>query len=225
MRIDDVTVVAATWLEARAVRAAIPEARLVVAGPGLSRLREPLAGAVVTCGVAGGLRPGLATGSVVVPAAVRRPDGGTLTCDPPLAAALAAAARALGLPVETGALVTSRELVTGGARRRWCDAGCVAADMETGLVLADRVATVRVVLDTPDRELAAAWTRPGRALRSPAAWRELPWLAREGPRCARLAAAVLAAALRGLDPHPNPPLREQKGRADAGRRNGLCPSE
>ncbi|HKF77579.1 MAG TPA: hypothetical protein VKF59_15675, partial [Candidatus Dormibacteraeota bacterium] len=70
-------------------------------------------------------------------------------------------------------------------------------DMETGLVEGVPVATVRVVLDTPDRELSPAWARPWTALWQPRAWTELPWLAREGPRCARLAAAVLAAALEG----------------------------
>src|SRR2546429_5554522 len=88
--------------------------------------------------------------------------------------------------------------------------------METGLVLADRVATVRVVLDTPDRELAAAWTRPGRALRSPAAWRELPWLAREGPPCARPAAAGPAAPRRPPDPPPQPPPARTEGPSTRG---------
>ena len=33
-----------------------------------------------------------------------------------------------------------------------------------------------------------------------AAWSQVPWLAAEGPRCARLAAEVLAAALSGAGP-------------------------
>jgi hypothetical protein len=72
--------------------------------------------------------------------------------------------------------------------------------METGLLGADRVASVRVVLDTPDRELDPAWGRPLTALWHPAAWLQLPWLAAEGPRCARLAAQVLAAALSAAGP-------------------------
>ena len=88
----------------------------------------------------------------------------------------------------------------GAERRRWAVRGAVAADMETGLLDAARLATVRVVLDTPDRELGAAWLRPATALLPPAAWRQLPWLAREAPRCARLAAAVLAEMVRPAAP-------------------------
>jgi hypothetical protein len=50
------------------------------------------------------------------------------------------------------------------------------------------------VLDTPERELDSAWTRPLTVLWRPAAWPQLPWLLVEAPRCARLAADVLAEA-------------------------------
>jgi hypothetical protein len=205
-----VTIVAATRLEARAVRRAVGAARVVRAGVALSRLRAPLEGAVVTCGLAGALRPGLGTGTVVVPWSVLRADGSVLACDPELAAALASAALSLGLPLEQAPLASGDELIVGEARWRWARRGCAAADMETGLLTAERVAAVRVVLDTPERELAAAWRRPTQALLSPAAWRELPWLAREAPRCARLAAGVLAAALAPLHSEhslPAPPRR------------------
>jgi hypothetical protein len=198
-----VTVVAATRLEARAVRRALhrvlhrvlADARVLRAGVALSRLRAPLEGAVVTCGLAGAVRPGVPAGTVLVPSSVLRADGSLLACDPELTAVLASAALSLGLPLEQAPLASGAELIVGEARRRWADRGCAAADMETGLLTAERVAAVRVVLDTPERELAAAWRRPMRALLSPAAWRELPWLAGEAPRCARRAAAVLAAAL------------------------------
>jgi hypothetical protein len=197
MDTSSVTIVAATRLEARAVRRAVGAACVVRGGVALSRLRVPLAGAVITCGLAGAVRPGLATGTVVVPSSVLRADGSVLACDPELTAALASAALSLDLPLEQAPLASGDELIVDEARRRWADRGCAAADMETGLLTAERVAVVRVVLDTPERELSAAWRHPGRALLSPAAWRELPWLAREAPRCAARAAAVLAAFRRG----------------------------
>jgi len=197
---EALTIVAATGLEARAVRRALPGVRVVRTGVGLSRLAGRraaggLGGAVVVCGLAGSLRAGLGTGTVLVPERLRGPGDGERVCDPALAAALVAGARRLGLEPERGPLATTPALVVGPARQAWAARGCVAADMESGLLEAERLAVVRVVLDTPERELSTAWLRPAAALLQPAAWRELPWLARQGPRCARLAAAVLAAAL------------------------------
>lgn len=193
------TVVAATRLEARAVHRAVAGARIVEAGVGLDRLHAPLAGdAVVTCGLAGALRSGLATGSVVVPDRVLRPNGDWLECDPGLVQILAAAARRLGIEPERGPLATSPAIVRGPAREGWARRGCVAVDMETGLLTAPRVAAVRVILDTPDREISEVWRHPALALLHPAAWGEAVWLYREAPRCAARAAAVLAAAVRSL---------------------------
>jgi hypothetical protein len=197
---DRPLVVAATRLEARAVERALQGGRVVRSGVSLSGLPDggrSLTGPVVTCGVAGGLRSGLATGAVLVPRRVLRPDGTVLDCDPSLVAALAAAARRLGQDPELGMMATTPALVLGAERRAWAERGCVGADMETGLLHAERVASVRVVLDTPERELDRAWARPVTVLWHPAAWSQLRWLASEGPRCAELAAAVLAAALGG----------------------------
>jgi len=95
-------------------------------------------------------------------------------------------------------MLTSLTLITGAERTVWAGRGCLAADMETGLLEVERVASVRVVLDTPERELSAAWQHRVRAIWVPRAWAELPWLLREGPRCARLAAEVLALAFPAL---------------------------
>jgi hypothetical protein len=149
----------------------------------------------VTCGISGSLRSDIETGTVHIPERVLRPDGTWLTCDEDLTAALIAAATRLGLTPLTEPLLTSATLVTGPERRRWADEGCAGVDMETGRVEAARLAAVRVVLDTPDRELSPEWRQPLRALLRPACWAELPWLATEGPRCAHLAAAVLAEML------------------------------
>lgn len=194
-----ITVVAATRLEARAIRRAVAGARVVEAGVALGRLRAPVAGdAVVTCGLAGALRPALPTGSVIVPDRVLRPGGEWLGCDPVLVEVLVAAARRLGMEPERGPLATSPELVRGSAREQWARRGCVAVDMETGLLTTPRVAAVRVILDTPDREISEAWRHPALALLRPAAWGEAVWLRREAPRCAALAAAVLAEAVRSM---------------------------
>lgn len=192
-------VVTATRLEARAVRRALPGARLVRAGVSLSRLRGPLVGPVVTCGLAGALRPEVPTGTVLVPECVIRPDGAELRCDPRLVEALVAAVLRLGLEPVQGPMLTSKTLVTGAQREEWAERGCVAADMETGLLQEGRVASVRVVLDTPERELPAVWLHPVQAIWQPRAWAALPWLLREAPRCARLAADVVALAF-PLDP-------------------------
>jgi 4-hydroxy-3-methylbut-2-enyl diphosphate reductase len=192
------TVLAATRIEARAVRRALPGARVVRVGVALSRpATDALDGPIVTCGLAGSLRSDVPTGTVLIPSVVLRPGGGTLVCDSALVAALTAGARRLGLTPDCRPLVTSRTLVVGRERQAWAERGCAAADMETGLLHAARLATVRVALDTPERELSGAWQRPATALWRPRAWTELAWLAREGPRCARLAAEVLAAALSG----------------------------
>lgn len=194
------TILAATGLEARAVRRTLPWARVVRTGMALSRLPAgdgSLAGPVVACGLAGSLRADLPTGTVLVPRRVLRPGGRWLECDPELVESLAAAARRLGHEPRLDPMATAETLLTGAARRPWAERGCVGVDMETGLLQVERVATVRVVLDTPERELHPAWRRPLTALWQPAAWAQLPWLALEARRCARLAAGVLAAALSG----------------------------
>jgi hypothetical protein len=192
-----VTVLTATRLETRAARRAAPGARIVEAGIALRRLAQrDFTGAVITCGLAGAVRSGLPTGSVVIPSMVLRPDGRWLACDDALADALAAAARRLGLEADRGPLGTAPSLVRGAARQAWADRGCVAVDMETGLLTAARIASVRVVLDTPERDLSDVWQRPVLVLARPAAWGEAAWLAREAPRCAARAAGVLGEALR-----------------------------
>lgn len=192
--------VAATGLEARAVRRALPRARVLRTGMALSRLPgvgAALTGAVVACGLAGSLLAEVPAGTVLVPRRVLRPDGRWLDCDPALVEALAAAARRLGREPEQRPMATAAELVVGPDRGTWAALGCASVDMETGLLRAERVATVRVALDTPERELHPAWRRPAGALWRPAALAQLPWLTIESRRAARLAAHVLAAALSG----------------------------
>jgi len=171
---------------------------VVRVGVGVSRPPGLLAGPVVSCGLAGSLRSDVPLGTVLVPECVLRRDGSARRCDPALVEALVAGARRLGVEPVQEPMLTSETLITGAERAVWAARGCVAADMETGLLGVDRLASVRVVLDTPGRELSAAWQRPARAIWQPRAWADLPWLLREGPRCARLAADVLALAFPAL---------------------------
>lgn len=131
----------------------------------------------------------------MIPRFVRRPDGTTAACDDELTELLLAASRTMGhVPIDAP-LLTNGTIVHGRARNEWAARGYAAADMETGLIRSDRLACVRVILDTPSQELAPQWARPISVLWYPSAWRDFPFLAREGPRCAGLAAAILARAL------------------------------
>src|SRR5271166_1048485 len=191
------TIAAATGLEARAVRRAAPQLHVLETGVSLSRVDGAALGEVViSCGIAGALRPGLPTGSIVIPDRVMRPGGEVLECDAELAARIDAAARRLGHVPLRGSLVTTATLLSGPQRAQWAQRGYESVDMETGLIRAERVACIRVVLDTPDRELSDAWLRPWTIPMHPDAWGQVGWVVREAPRCARLAAAVLGEAFK-----------------------------
>jgi len=193
---DSITVVTATAFEARAARAQLGDrARVVQAGVALRQLHGDFGSIVISCGLAGGLRDDLPTGTVLVPRNVRRPDGDRLMCDPELVERLLRAARSLGLHAVDAPLTTSARIVRGAERARWASEGYAGADMETGALYAERVACVRVILDTPAHELSGAWEHPARVFFRPDAWFDIPFLAREAPRCATLAARVIAEAL------------------------------
>ena len=196
---DIVTIVAATSVEARAVRtAAPPHTRVVESGIALSK-RAQFDGLVISCGLAGGLRADLPTRTVLIPTRVGRPDGTYVECDAQAVRALAEAAEQLGYRPVREPLVTAPTLVHGAERAVWAQRGYAGVDMETGLLRAPRIACVRVILDTPQREISPAWLRPLSALLQPRAWGDLPFLVREGPRCSAMAAAVAVRAAANLD--------------------------
>lgn len=192
----DLAVVTATSLETKAARRAMPNGNVIEAGVALAR-GERVEGqsAVISCGLAGGLHHHLPTGTVVIPYEVLRTDGSTLQCDRGLVEVLVRAARARGTEPVTDPIVTTSQIINGDQRRVWSERGYAAVDMETGLLRAERVAAVRVVLDTPLRELSEEWLHPARALLNPFLWPEAIWLARNGPRCATLAAEIVRDAL------------------------------
>ena len=199
----DLTIVTATAFETKAARRALPGINVIEGGIALAKMtaarREAQGGsaAFVSCGLAGGLRPDLPTGAVVIPNDVLRPDGTTLHCDDELVARLIRAAEAIGVTPVTEPMVTTGAIVAKGERAQWASRGYAAVDMETGLLRAPRVAAVRVILDTPQRELSKDWARPAIAALKPWNWPQLFWLVREGPRCASLSAGVIARALAG----------------------------
>ena len=182
------------------MRRAAPDLRVVRAGVMLRRTGVPAGGVLISVGLAGGLRPDAEAGSVVVPTEVALGDE-RYGCDEQWSAALERAARGLGHPVLRAALVTTDRMVTGADRAPHAARGFVAVDTETGLLARNhaRVAAVRVLLDTPARELSPRWLHPAWALFDPRCWGQAVWLARHAPAYARRAAEVLASALRDVD--------------------------
>lgn len=187
-------VLVATRLEEQAARRELRDldVRIVRSGVGHGGTFDD---DVISCGLAGGLRADVASGTVVIPEQIGRRTGDRMSCDPDISAKLRDAARALGKKPLSGPLLTSSSLVRKGDRHLFADLGFVAADMESAAITAPRVAVVRVVLDTPGRELSDVWLRPLEVIFRPDAWRELPWLAFNAPRYALLAAKIIRQAL------------------------------
>jgi hypothetical protein len=102
---------------------------------------------------------------------------------------------------DTRPLLTAQSLIVGEDRQHWFQQGFVAADMETGLLAGWnlRVATIRVVLDSPEHGISREWLQPTRALLQSSLWRELFWLSHAAPQYALRAAHVLKVGL-GTEP-------------------------
>lgn len=194
---SELCVVTATRLETWAARRVLGrDAEVTRLGVGLSEHCSKLAGPVVSCGLAGALSPELRPGTIMIPETVGLVTGEILSCDDDLVTALIAAARTLGHEPITAPLLTAPHLITGAARANWARRGLVAVDMESGpLLQQQRGAVVRVILDTTERDLAAEWETPWRALTTPRLWPEAGRLALAAPRYALLAARVIHAAI------------------------------
>jgi len=187
-----VVIVAATSTEARAARRAMPQLRVVEVGMGLSHYDQERFDTAIVCGVAGGLRSGVPTGTVVVASELARTDGSTVAVDVSIRDRLADAARSLGFEPIVAPVLTSRELLVGDERATWARRGFAAVDMESAGIRAERLGVLRVILDTPEREISSEWLHPIRAMLQPRLWSELWWLARHAPACAKRAAEVAA---------------------------------
>jgi Phosphorylase superfamily len=193
-----VEILAPTYLEYWAVRHTLPHAHVSWAGVRLARWKAMHNNSlVITCGLAGALTSDLPPGTVLIPDQVGLADGKFMQCDPILVQILRKAAQTLHFRPHTGPLLTAQSLVVGDQRNDWSRRGFVAADMETGL-LAERnlrVATVRVVLDSPEHTISPNWLQPTKALLHPSLWRELLWLSYMAPCYALRAARVLHVGL------------------------------
>ena len=121
--------------------------------------------AVAVAGVAGGLRPGLVPGTIVVADRVLAEDG-TVVAVLESAGMIAAELRDLGAPVTVGPVISTPTLAEGADRRASLAAtGAVAVDTETAWLLGAAwgipAAVIRVIADTPERELRSLGTITG----------------------------------------------------------------
>jgi nucleoside phosphorylase len=108
----------------------------------------PAEGRVVSFGIAGALRPGLAIGTVIDATRVVDENGAVLWEGPPLGVASA----------QTGTILGASRIIDHPDERRRLheSSGADAVDMESGpLARSGRLAgCIRAISDTPDRELA-----------------------------------------------------------------------
>ena len=177
------TVITPMWIEAFAVRSALPGSHVVRCGIGRRRAlrfaetfaqKRPGPDAVAVAGVCGSLHPWLVPGDVVVAsellgAGQRR----QLDSSKPLARAL----EARGVRVTLGAILSLDHLGRRAERESQRATGAIAVDMESAWLAspADQLpfAVLRVVSDGPDHELfgtgvVANGLRALRALRAAA---------------------------------------------------------
>ena len=187
-------------IERSAVRRSLPNALVLRSGMGAAHARATAlvaAGApgdaVAVIGFCGAVRRDLLPGDLVVASEVRGPEGVTACSSGPLVAALAA----LGIAgVHVGPVASVDHLVRGAERELLAQQGVLAVDMESAWLAPAAAgrpfAVVRVVVDTPEREL----TRPLATLAGALdAWRALRraapalsvWAQATGPRAVLLA--------------------------------------
>ena len=147
-------------MEARAVRAGAPWARIEQIGIGRRNAERsaPLAqdpsSAVLIAGFAGALDDTLEPGDVVL-ASELRSEAATVQCADP--AILAGILRRGGLRVRVGPIHCSPRIVHGAARRALAEDGALAVDMESAWIATAATAaplvTLRVVSDSTSHEL------------------------------------------------------------------------
>jgi 4-hydroxy-3-methylbut-2-enyl diphosphate reductase len=154
-------VLAPLSIEALALRCGLREARVIRTGAGPRRSQSAarrLAGspdsALAVAGVCGGVDSELQPGDVIVASELQGGKGTQKLTDPE---ALVDAIRALGTAAQLGPIRSEDHIVRGAERERLLESGAIAVDMESRWLAeaaGDRpFAVVRVVIDTPHREL------------------------------------------------------------------------
>ena len=185
---ESLVVAAPLGVEACALRLGAPGIRVLRTGAGRRRARRAakvIAGdpatRVAIAGVCGALDSELELGDVVVVSELIDPDGAKRETETD---ALVEALEALGVRTRVGALVSQDHLVHGEERARLRETGAIAVDMESAWLAQGAgerpLATLRVVVDGPDRELL----RPGLVRDG---WRALKVLRRAAPALERWA--------------------------------------
>ena len=148
-------------IEAWAMRRGLPGVTVLKTGLGREKSIEALSmvdridpEVLVIAGFCGALDPSLEPGDLVVASGVRGPDGSCLTLE---SESLVLALRGDEIRVRSGLIVSSEHLVRGGERETLYRAGGMAVDMESAWLARTArsrpLAVVRVVVDTPGREL------------------------------------------------------------------------
>ncbi len=162
MNTEPLVVVAPLWIEARALRPALPGVRIARSGMGPRRAQaatralasQPAPRALAVAGMCGALDPRLVPGDVVV-ASELRGNGApiALDCAKPLARAL----EARGITVHVGPILCVERLADGRDRAALAATGAIAVDMESAWLAPLRArssfAVLRVVSDGPGHEL------------------------------------------------------------------------
>ncbi len=208
---NDLLVTAPLRLEALAIRAGARRLRILRTGMGpvSSRAAVPLlqrdpAAALVVMGACGGLDEGFEPGDVVI--AEQLFDGEhdhaeevRIAC--PSAQPLASALRRYGLQVRCGPVVSVARIARGERRVRLRERGAIVVDMESAWLVAAAeqrpFAVIRVVADTPSREVTRPLLTLAGAARAAASLRRtaaaLEQLVREQGACAALGSVQLRA--------------------------------
>ena len=178
-------------IERAAVRRRLPGVTVLCSGMGAADARAAAfvaagipADAVAVAGFCGAVAGGLRAGDVVVASEVRGPEGVTVCDVRPVVTAL----EARGIQrVSVGPIASADHVVHGAERGVLAARGALAADMESAWLAAAAagrpLAVVRVVLDTPSREIyrplatlagaVAAWRGLRRAAPALALWAQL----------------------------------------------------
>ncbi|MFF1869206.1 hypothetical protein [Streptomyces sp. CB03911] len=195
-------------------RAGLAVRRLLTAAPGGYS-------ALVVAGFGAAVAPGMSPGDVIVADGVRDAEGNHFAIGS--GPALAKALQAHGLTTHIGVHHTADHVVRGLERRALHAQGALAVDMEAAAVLArlrelhpaarpggadggpPPAAVLRVVVDTPERELV----RPGTLPAGLRAWRTLratvpALVAWHAQACATAAAAPAGASRAGQHPPVHP---------------------